>query len=109
MMHILIIMTIMRVLFIFLGRLSIWLDGSKDSISHPLVNYHLDFFVSTWNGRQLLLFYTIISLTFYPYCRLTVGDSKSLRRFLFSGLGLSMTDGLTDRAVFRAFWSNWAK
>ena len=83
MMHILMIMTIMRVLLIFFGRLSVWLDGSKDSISHPLVNYHLDFFVSTWNGRQFLLFCTIISLAFYPCYRLIVGDSKSLRRVSF--------------------------
>ena len=68
MMHILMIMTIMRVLLIFLSRLLIWLDDSKDSISHPLLNYHLDFFVSAWNGRQLLLFYTIIFLAFYPHC-----------------------------------------
>ena len=68
MMHVLMIMTIMRVLFIFLCRLSVWLDDSKDSISHPLINYHLDFFVSSWDGGQLLLFYTIIPLAFYPYC-----------------------------------------
>ena len=82
-MHILVIVTIIRTLLIILSRLSAWLDDSKDSINYPLLNYHLDFFVSTWNVRQLLLFCTIIPLAFYPCYRFTAGDGKSLRRASF--------------------------
>ena len=83
MMHILMIVTIIKALLIFLSRLLAWFDGYKNSISYPLLNYHPDFFVGIWNWRQLLLFYTIIPLAFYPCCRFFVGDSKSLRRASF--------------------------
>ena len=83
MMHILVIVTIIRTLFIFLSRLSAWLNDSKGSISYPLLNYHLNFFVNTWNGRQLMLFCTIVPLVLYPCCWFTVGDCKSLRRASF--------------------------
>ena len=83
MMHILMIMTIIRALLIFLSRLLAWLDDSKDSISYPLLNYHLDFFVNKWNGRKLLLFCTIIPLAFYPCCWFFAGEGKSLRRASF--------------------------
>ena len=99
MMHILMIVTIIRALLIFLSRFSSWLDDSKDSISYPLLNYHLNFFVGTWNERQLLLFYTITPLAFYPCYRFIAGNGKSLRRLPFSALGLSVIDGLIDRVV----------
>ena len=83
MMHILVIVTIIRTFLIFLSRLSAGLNDFKDSIIYPLLNHHLNFFVSTWNGWQLLLFCTIIPLALYPCYWFTIGDGKSLRRAYF--------------------------
>ena len=83
MMHILVIVTIIRTLLIFIRWLSTRLDDPKDSINYPLLNYHFDFFVSTQNRRQLLLFYAIVPFALYPCCWSTTRDGKSLMRASF--------------------------
>ena len=75
------ILTIEWLLHIFWNGLSHRLKGPKHSISHPVVNDSIHFFIGAWYGRVLFL---LFPFPLPPNYWLFGGDCKSLRRiFLF--------------------------